>query len=440
MNSKDIIKIVLELYPFAYSVVSSENDRALVKFLEQLNFEIVNIPSGTEYNGWVVPNEWKTICAKIFKNEELIFDAMSNPLGVGILSPSYNGNISLAELKNHLYFSAESSEATPYHWTNLYRPGEKDWAFCVTKSFFDGLTEGDYRVELKTVEKPSMMRVLDFILKGNSTETILINAHNCHPWQANDDISGCAVGIAVMQTLQARDFRRYTYRLVIAPELIGTVHWLSGIDPTDNQFSGAIMLKSVGSSGNLKLQHSFDANSQLDKAAICVLKSRNSNFISGSFRSIYGNDETVFDSPGYEIPSISLTRFPFEGYHTDADTPSRLSNSSLVETYDVLLEIIDALERSETLTYATRGLVSLSNPRYSLYRAAPAPGIDKVDYLDIYRKWNLLMNCLPRELNGRSSSIDLALKYELPVLDVCDYLKKWLEKELATVVIKGKEK
>jgi len=431
MKKRNILDIVRKLYPYRYSVVSSANDRAISAFLEELDFDIVEIPSGHEHNGWIVPPDWRVIRADLFKDEKLIFDAMANPLGVGVLSPSYSGEISLDELKQHLFYSDDCPDAIPYHWTNLYRPAERDWAFCVNKAFFDSLTVADYRVELETIEQPGSMKVLDFTLPGRSSDTILLNGHNCHPWQANDDITGCAVGIAVMQTLQLSKSRKFSYRLVIAPELIGTVHWIAGLGESVSSLTGAIMLKSVGNSRPLKLQHSFMGNSQLDKAASSVLRQHNSNFISGAFRTIYGNDETVFDSPGYEIPTISLTRFPFEEYHTDADTPNRLSLVSLDETYDVVLEIIDALEGNEILRFSGRGLVALSHSRYRLYRAAPAPGMDKGEYLDVSRRWNLLMNCLPRELNGNNSAIDLAYKYELPVSEVCAYLKQWMEKGLA---------
>ena len=209
------------------------------------------------------------------------------------------------------------------------------------------------------------------------------------------------------------------------------MHWLAGLGAQAGTFTGAIMLKSVGNQRPLKLQHSFDGDSQLDKAACSVLRRRLGEFVSGPFRTVYGNDETVFDSPGYEIPSISLTRFPFTEYHTDADTPERLSVPHLDEARDTVLEIIDTLEANQSLVFAERGLVALSHPRYGLYRAAPAPGMDKAAYLEESRRWNLLMNCLPRELNGRNSAIDLALKYELPALDVCHYLQQWREKGLA---------
>ena len=432
MNTLSILDIVKKLYPYAYSVVSSENDRAISAFLSELPFDVIEFSSGSEHNGWLIPNDWHVVKANIYKKDELILDAKSSPLGIGILSPSFNGVLSLAQLKKHLYFSSDCPKAIPYHWKNLYRPAEPEWAFCVDKTFYDSLEDGEYHVELETKETPSTLKVFDFVLPGENKETILLNGHNCHPWQANDDISGCAVGIAIMQILQRRKKRKHTYRLVIAPELIGTVHWLASLDQSiASDIIGAVMLKSVGNERQLKLQYSYLGDSQLDKASNNILRRRDPDLVSGAFRTVYGNDETVFDSPGFEIPSISLTRFPFKEYHTDADTPEILSEEALVETRDIVLEIIEALEENETLSFKEKGLVSLSHPRYDLYRAAPAPGMDREEYLEISSRWNLLMNCLPRELDGQTTSIDLADKYNLPVDEVCEYLKQWRDKGLA---------
>jgi aminopeptidase-like protein len=286
-------------------------------------------------------------------------------------------------------------------------------------------------VDLLTEEFTGTMKVLDFLLPGDSKETILLNAHNCHPWQANDDLSGCAVAIHVLKELSKWPRRKFSYRVVIAPELIGTVHWLDQLDLQAQPISYAIMLKSIGNEQPLKLQHSFNGSTQLDKAALSILKNHFGSFESGSFRTIYGNDETVFDSPGFEIPSISLTRFPFPEYHTDADTPEILSEPALQQTGQIVLDIVRALENNLTLRFVARGLISLSHERYQLYRAAPAPSLDRVDYPENSRKWNLLMNCLPRELDGRLSAIDIAIKYDLPVLEVCKYLNQWKVKHLA---------
>lgn len=428
--AESLLQIVRDFYPYDHSVVFDDSPKIIEKYGKYLPFEIFTYASGAAVNGWVVPNNWRPRCARIFSSGELYYDAMLSPIGVGVLSPSFSGPISRVELTKHLFYSDENPAAVPYHWTNLYRPAERQWAICVPKAVFDSLPEDDLYVELVTEEEPGEMYVLDFFLPGESSETIILNAHSCHPWQANDDLSGVSVGIAAMQELLSRKRRRYSYRLLIAPELIGPVHWLHHLDDGGGSIIGAILLKAVGNDSNLKLQNSFTGRSFIDKAAHLVFKERFMEYVSGGFREIYGNDETVFDSPGYEIPSISLTRFPFLQYHTDADTPESLSEGSLREVLVVTLELIDILERDRRFIFAHRGLISLSNPRYDLYIPAPAPGIDRQSYRAEQGDWNLLMNCLPRELDGQRTVVDIAEKYGVSFHQLSDYLEKWHEKGL----------
>ena len=71
-----------------------------------------------------------------------------------------------------------------------------------------------------------------------------------------------------------------------------------------------ILLKSVGNNNDIKLQHSSDQNSQIDVVALEEIKKLNTKFVKGNFREIYGNDEIVFDAPGYGIKTVTLTRVP----------------------------------------------------------------------------------------------------------------------------------
>ena len=87
----------------------------------------------------------------------------------------------------------------------------------------------NYQIEIQTETKKSNMKVLEFTLRGKNKDTIIINAHNCHPFQANDDISGCAMGIKLFQDLKKLKNRKFTYTLLIAPELYGTIFWLNKI-------------------------------------------------------------------------------------------------------------------------------------------------------------------------------------------------------------------
>ncbi len=430
--------LVARLFPFAYSVTGQGNDDAIAVFQDELPFVVNEYSSGADLNGWVVAPAWSVQKAEIRKSGQLVYDGTASPLGVITLSESFTGSVTLSELKAHLFYSDEAPDAIVYHWTALYRPQEKDWGFCVPKRLYDSLSDGDYDIDLQTTETPGTMKVLDYHLPGDSDQTILFNAHNCHPFQANDDISGAAVGIDIMKRLAAFPIRRYSYRLVIAPELIGTAFWLDGLDKTDAaNLSYTVMLKSVGNDAPLKLQESFTGQSLIDRAAHQVFGERFGSYESGPFRTIYGNDETVFEAPGYEIPSVSLTRVPFFGYHTDLDTPDRLSEARLGETVDLVVDICKVLEaqpKNIRLMRKFSGLICLSHPRYDLYLKAPAPGIDHGEYTDKMANWNRLMNTFPRYLDGKTELAEIAARYDIDFNELYDYAMRWVEKGLAEVV------
>jgi aminopeptidase-like protein len=392
------------------------------------------VPSGSWLNGWYVPPMWRVKRAELRQNGALIYDGALSPLGVPVLSPSHQARVGLEELRSHLFYSDEVEDAIVYHWTTLYRPKHPVWGFCMPKRSVDALSDGLYDVDIETETEPGTMKVLDYVLPGDSDETVILNAHNCHPFQANDDLSGCAVGIAVIQRLAKLPRRRLTYRLVIGPELIGTAFWLEGL-PADELRSlrHAVMLKSVGNDRPLKLQDTFTGTARVDLAANNVMRNRFGAYEHGAFRTIYGNDETVFEAPGFEIPSISLTRYPFVGYHTDHDTPDRLSEDKLAEAADVTFDICMALERDVAATAQFRGLVCLSH--HGLYMPAPAPGIDRSEYSDQKARWNLLMNCLPRYLEGKTRLLDIAERFNVPIRDLAEYVDRWVDAGLAKYVL-----
>ncbi|REL34810.1 DUF4910 domain-containing protein [Thalassotalea euphylliae] len=430
-NKHNVTSIVKKLFPFAYSITGKGNDSALEQYLSELDFTIHEYQSGQSLNGWHIPHAWRVTDARIFKDGQLVYDAALSPLGVGTLSPSFSGELTLAELQQHLVSDPQKPEAIPYHWQNLYRPLELDWVICLPDSLRKTLKEGRYRVELATQSTPSTMKVLDFHLAGETEDTIIINGHNCHPYQANDDISGCAVAIRVIQALQKKGSRKYSYRVIIAPELQGPMFWLNQLTDIERQhIKGCILLKSVGNKASLRLQNSYTGTAELDQAAAFAMQERYGEFEQGGFRTIYGNDETVFEAPPFNIPTISLTRWPFPEYHTDLDTPDKLDESALSDTVDATLEVLEQLECNRHYQRNFKGLVCLS--AYGLYKSIPPVTDSGVDYNSLHGRWNKLMNCLPRELENNMSVFDLATKFQLPVKEVFEYLTLWQEAGLLT--------
>ena len=429
-----IIDIVKKLYPFDYSVAGNGNDQAIKVFKKYLNFKIQNFPSSKTLNGWKIPSAQRVLKAEIIHKNKKIFDGLDSPFNVISQCKNFQGKIKGVDLLNRLFTSKECPNGIPYNWTGLYRPNQNSWGFCVKKNFLKKIKKSEnYFVNIKVNEENTPMRVLDYEIKGRSKKTIIINAHNCHKFQANDDISGCAVAINLFQDLQKRKNLNLSYRLIIAPELFGPMFWLKKIKDKKN-FIGAILMKAVGNDSHLKLQKTSHANTFLDKAAKYSLSSFKDKYEVGSFRAVYGNDETVFEAPGNNIPSITFTRFPFKQYHTNLDKPDILSNEKLEMSYKVLKKTIDIIENNYFLKNTHKGLICLSNKKYDLYKNAFAPGVDNSKYTNNQRDWNLLMNCLPMEIEKNSTILDFSNKYRLDFFDLLTYLKEWKNKKLIKFV------
>ena len=187
----------------------------------------------------------------------------------------------------------------------------------------------------------------------------------------------------------------------------------------------------------MKIQKTFNGNTFLDQIIKnSLIESDLVKYEAYEFRTYYGNDETIFEAPGYEIPSTTLTRFPFKEYHTDLDTIEKLSSQMLEETANILINAIIILEENCNAKSNKIGLYCLSNPKYSLYKKAPEPGISNDGNSKLEKSWNLMMNCLPRLLSDGTSTVEISNKYNLPFNSVNEYLQEWQLKGLAELTHK----
>lgn len=455
-----VLALVKKLFPFNYSITGQGNDDALTQYFDELNFTVHEYTSGQDLNGWFIPHYWQVNKAIISHNGHVIYDATLSPLSLATLSPSYQGELSLDELQPHLSSSENLPNAVLYQWKNLYRPKEITWGISLPHHERLKLKNVNYQVDIDTNLTPGTMKVLDYLLPGKSEDTLIINGHNCHPFQANDDISGCAVAIRVMQALEKKALTnrlKYSYRILISPELHGPMFWLNDMNKEQQRLvKGCILLKSVGNHAPMRLQRSYLGNQHVDLAAQSAFSEHYDSFEQGDFRSIYGNDETVFEAPPYNIPTISLTRWPFSEYHSNLDTPDTLSEQSLQESVDIVMNIIEKYEQinvkkptikeskdasahiifeeyldnkfNQQYKLNFTGLVCLS--AYGLYKSIPQVSSTGVDYDSVHGRWNKLMNCLPREIDDKMTINMLAKKYDLPSIEVYQYVNEWVNNDL----------
>jgi aminopeptidase-like protein len=138
----------------------------------------------------------------------------------------------------------------------------------------------------------------------------------------------------------------------------------------------------------------------------------------GAFRTIIGNDEMVFDSPGVRIPMISVSRWPYPEYHTSDDNPNLVVPESLTHARDAILDLIRYLEADYVPVRNFRGPLFLSG--YGLW----------VDWRK-NRKLNRALEWVINNLEGDYSVSELAAKVDVDFWE----LKEWLDKALGHGVI-----
>lgn len=403
---------------------------------EELPFKVHEYKTGREHNGWIIPQKWSVQKAEIRHNGRLIYDGTQHPLGVIGSSESFNGRVSLDELKQHLFYKKDAPDNIVYHCDLYYKPYLKQWGFSIPYALFLKLKPGDYDVELTTQHTDGVMKVLTYTHKGKDSETIIFNAHNCHAAQLNDGPAGYAVFIEVMKRLRERR-TRYNYRLVIAPEHIGTIFYLADLPKREiKTFKYGMFMEMVGHSNpQFALQESFTGKSLIDTIANHVLRHKSRGYWRDDFRKIVGNDETVWEAPGIEVPMISLSRCTskamyYPQYHLDSDTIDIIQESQLEETVLMVMAMIDIFEKNCFLSRKFTGLIALSNPKYNLYRKPGTdPSMQEGAEPESVR-WNYLMDCIPRYFDGRTSILDIALKHDIPFDRLYEYLAQFKAKGL----------
>ena len=439
-----MLDLIEKLYPLNLAPVSPDMvkcrsiiDAAVSEKIEHWCHEF---PSRMKNgNGWIVPQSWEPISASLKVVSWGGVSPTTEIIPVGYSIATRTPTISLDELQKHLYYHHDNAAAIPYHCDWYYKPHLRDWGIATSESLLHELLElaprGRFQVEVSTNTLDGTMEVLEYVLPGETDETYILQAHNCHPHQANDDLSGIAVGVEVMNRLAEMEKRKYTYVLLVCPEHLGTVFYIQNRQES-RPIKGVLFLEALGGNGTPKLQQSFWGGSPLDVAAKTVYNE------SYPFHTLVGNDEVVWESAGYSIPCVTLTRHPFPNYHMlNFDTPTNIRNVQLEGAVKIVLNMITFLESvtgPENVGVIEKpsdpewanlhyGLVCLSNPKYDLYvPRGTDPSIDEKGN----DSWHLLMTKLPRYIEAGWDTDMMAKAHGLEYEEVWEYLKKWESKEL----------
>lgn len=434
MKQVSIRDMIKEVYLLKRNYVSDDLKKSIDLLASHCSarYKDHSFRSGLEYNGWVVPKKWHVQEAKIMSNGKVVYDATKHPMGVAMQSCSFEGKMSLVELKKHLFTAPNRPNAIPYHFRIQYRPWIQDWGICLPQKVFKTLNKSSYHVVLKTVQTPDRMIVREFTLPGTSKDVMLFVAHIDHPGMANDDVSGCAVGIALLNEIKKRYKKHhYTYKVILTQEIVGSVFYMSGLPSAEKKhIKHAMFLEMLGNDNNLILQSSLHGDAYIDRVCKLALQAVAKHARYCGFRESAGNDEIVFEAPGYEIPTPSLSRWPYDEYHTSDDNMDIISENKLQDSLNVLLEMIFIMEHDAYVKRKFTGLVSFANPKYDLY-IDPGQVIDGT--LGQNASSTIFQYKMPRFLEGNNRLSDLAIEFGLPFRWITSYFQKLQVKKLVTL-------
>ena len=341
----DMHQWATDLFPICRSL-TGDGVRSTLRYLQQLlpSLKTFEIPSGTCAFDWEVPREWVIRDAYIADVDgNRLVDFNTNNLHIVGYSTSVDAVLSKAELDEHLYSLPELPHAIPYV-TSYYR---ETWGFCLTHDQRAQLGDGPFRVLIDSEHKVGSLTYGELVIHGDTSDEILLSTYVCHPSMANNELSGPVVTTALARWILGLEDRHYTYRIVMVPETIGSVVYLSlHLRHLQEHLKAGWVLTCIGDDRAYSYLPSASGATFADRVSKKVISKSNHRFDEYSFLD-RGSDERQYCSPGVDLPVVSLMRSKYgtyPEYHTSLDDLSFVTPSGLQGGLDMMKAVVNELE------------------------------------------------------------------------------------------------
>lgn len=430
MPSENKLKSILEeIYPLHRTLASPGTEQALEivkrEMPSRVEFNIKSYSPGSNVWTWVIPERYLVHEAYLETEEgERILDFVENPLHLVSYSLPVEKTLSWEELEPHLNYSEKLPDEIPWE----FKYYERDWGFCLSKNTFDKLDRKiNYRAVIRSEfdkkQEPGF-RLGAGVLHPEGGEVegageLLLCAHICHPMQANDDAAGVVTMVEVAKRLAAKPLSAgaMSVRFLICPETIGSITYLANHEEIIPNLRAGIFVEMTGNDNSLILQHSRQDDHLIDRVMRYVLKQQTEQFREGKFGEVIANDERVINGPGINVPCVSLSRWPYDEYHTSADNPSIISEANLQQAADVIEEAVRIYTSNYRPLRKFKGPVFLS-------------GNDL--WVDWRENWalNKAIEKIMYRFEGEQSIFEIAEELGLDYWETFEYVDKFREKGL----------
>ncbi len=412
-----IFALAERLWPLNRSI-SGDGLRETLRIIRELlpDLQLIEIPSGERVLDWTVPEEWRIRSAVLDGPKgERIADFATNNLHVVGYSTAIDVELDLAALQPHLHSIPELPDAIPYV-TSYY---QRAWGFCIPQTVRDGLKPGHYRAHIDAEHFAGSITLGELRIPGRSTSEVLLSTYCCHPSMANNELSGPCLAAHLADWLQQAP-RRYSYRILFVPEMIGSIAYLDRhLDELKARVFAGFIISCVGDERAWSCLPSRAGNTLSDRIAVHVLKHSVDRFRSYGWND-RGSDESNYCAPGIDLPIASVMRSKYREYpeyHTSLDRLGDVVTAKgLDESFAVYQRMIEAIEADCIPEIRVLGEPQLG--RRGLY-----PSLSTRDSTtQVRRMLDVISQC-----DGVNSLLDIAELCDAPIWEVDSIVRRLAE-------------
>lgn len=333
------------LFPICRSLAGPGLRQSLEILRDVIPMDIESVPTGTQVFDWTVPPEWHIRGARLSDSDGRVHaDFQDTNLAVVSYSIPVHKQLSLNELKPHLYSIPELPDAIPYV-TSYY---QRTWGFCLPHRVVERLPEGQYEAWIDSELTDGHLHYGHALLPGETEQEILLSSYLCHPSLANNELSGPLVLALLFQRLSRWGRRRYTYRFVLNPETIGSLVYLQRYgDYLKATLQAGLVLTCLGGPDRLSYKLTRRETDWLDQTVLHMKEQGQLDIRIRPFSPLTGSDERQYCSPGFNLPVGQMARTVYREYaqyHTSLDTKEFMGIGTLIESANQIEQLLQTLE------------------------------------------------------------------------------------------------
>lgn len=430
-KGQDIYNLAQKIFPYCRSITGEGVRRTIADlkaYIEKDSNTVLSvheIPSGTPVFDWTVPKEWGIRDAYI--EDEIgnrVIDMKQHNLHVMGYSTPVDRWVDLDELKQYIYTEQDQPDVIPYV-TSYYK---ERYGFCMSERQKNALPPGRYHMYIDSELFDGVLNYAEAVIPGEREQEIFFSTYFCHPSMANNECSGPALAAELIRFVSSMERRKYTYRFIFIPETIGSISYMSTGDhlaQMKKTMCAGFNLSCVGDDRDYSIVESKYGDTLADRALKNVLSYHAAQYSTYSFLE-RGSDERQYNAPGIDLPVVCYCRSKFgeyPEYHTSADDMTLVSPEGFQGSYDVMTQVIQALEHNANYQVEVLGEPQLG--KRGLYPTISQKGC----YDEVTAMVDLIAYA-----DGKNDLIAISERIGVPVKDLLPIVQKLRDAALIRVV------